>query len=249
MIAWNVIRLASVVSTMDEIDLLGEAGAPGGTIVVADEQTGGRGRAGRPWTAPSGSGLFVSILHRPELKVGRASSLPLVVGIAVAEEIESAAGAACQLKWPNDVLIDGGKAAGILVSTRLAGDAVRFVNVGIGVNCTSTRAELPPGAASLRSATGKLVRPQEFLPALLGRLEHWFEQFELEEGRPSLAGWWVRAAFRDEPVQLVDHGAPIQGTLTGVDADGALILSDERGRRVRVVSGDLTRGPRRVVAL
>jgi len=245
MISWNVIHRASVASTMDEIDALGESGALSGTVVVAAEQTSGRGRAGRVWTAPPGSGLFFSILYRPDLDVSMLSSLPLHVGVAVAEAIEEVSGVACELKWPNDVLIDGRKVAGILVTTKLRGDRVRFANIGIGINCTSEPDRLPSGATSILSATGQEMSPADLLPILLGRIERRFEAFESADGRLSLADWWKRAAFRGESVQVINDGVGITGVLTGIETDGALLLAGERGERIRVVAGDLTRGPRR----
>ena len=245
MIVWNVIQRASVASTMDEIDILGEAGAPSGTVVVAGKQTSGRGRAGRVWSAPPGSALFLSMLYRPDLAVSALASLPLHVGVATAEAIDAVARSSCRLKWPNDVLIDGDKIAGILVTTKLQGDGVRFANIGIGINCTALGSELPPGAASILSATGRHVPPGDVLPVLLERLGARLDQFEAAKGRPSLTDWWDRAAFRGELVRLINDGVETVGMLAGIDSDGALLLTDERGERIRVVAGDLTRGPRR----
>ena len=244
MIGWNIIYRNVVASTMDEIDALGEEGVPGGTVVVANEQTSGRGRAGRVWSSPPGSGLFLSILYRPNLAAAALSSLPLHVGIAVAETIEFVSGQDCQLKWPNDVLVEGKKIAGILVTTRLQGDRVRFANIGVGINCLASNDQLPPDAVSIRTASGSRVAPKVLLPVVLDRLDSRLAGFEACGGQPPLSDWWNRAAFRNEIVRVVDGGAEKIGVLSGIGDDGALLLSDERGDVMRIVSGDLTRGPR-----
>lgn len=248
MIEWSIVRRASVSSTMDEINRLGEAGASSGTVVVADEQTDGRGRAGRSWTAPAGTGLFCSVLYRPRLSADQVSVLSLVAGLAVAEAVERVSGASCRLKWPNDVLGRGGKIAGILVATRLARNELRFANIGIGVNCTTLSQELPTGAASILTETGKSITPVDLLHIVLDRLAFRLDEFERASGRPSLDAWRERAAFLGEPVRVVDRGAEREGILAGIDPDGALVLRDASAELIRVVSGDVTRGPRLVAS-
>ena len=248
MIGWNIIHRDVVASTMDEIDALGEAGVPGGTVVVANEQTNGRGRAGRVWRAPSGSGLFLSILYRPNLAAAALSSLPLHVGIALAETIEFVSGLDCQLKWPNDVLVEGKKIAGILVTTRLQGDRVRFANIGVGINCLASKDQLPPDAASIWTASGKRIAPSVLLPVLRDRLDARLASFEADGGQAPLSDWWKRAAFRNEIVRVVDGRAEKIGVLSGIGDEGALLLTDQRGDILRVVAGDLTRGPRPTTA-
>lgn len=229
---------------MDEIDALAEAGAPDRTVVVAGRQTAGRGRAGRTWTAPAGSGLFASMLYRPTVEAALLGPLPLLIGLAVADAIEDAAGVRCRLKWPNDVLGSTGKLGGILVATRLAGGHARHVNIGVGINCTAAANELPPGASSIFTETGAIVQPSNLLPRLLDQVDKRLTEFDCARGRTSLAGWLDRAAFLGEVVDIVDQGRGREGRFVGVDPDGALILVDANGAAVRVLSGDLTRGPR-----
>mgnify|MGYP001028187748 CR=1 FL=1 len=241
---WNIVRIASVTSTMDEIDALAEAGAPDRTVVVAEEQTAGRGRAGRQWTAPAGSGLFLSILYRPALEPALLGPLPLIVGSAVADAIEIAFGIDCRLKWPNDILGSSGKLGGILVTSKLAEGRLRFVSIGVGINCTATKGDLPPGGASILSEFGKRIAPSDVLPVLLDQVDRRLAEFERAHGRPELDNWLARAAFLGEVVAIIDQGRRREGRFVGVDADGALLLENADGVRVRIVSGDLTRGPR-----
>jgi BirA family biotin operon repressor/biotin-[acetyl-CoA-carboxylase] ligase len=242
---WTIIRKPVVASTMDEIDALGQAGASDRTVVVADEQTAGRGRAGRRWTAPSGAGLFLSMLVRTTVAPARMGPLPLLVGLAVAEAIETCASIRCLVKWPNDVLAPGGKIAGVLVTTKLDAGQVRFVNIGAGVNCAGTIDALPPGAASIFSESRDVVTPSALLPIALNAIGRRLGEFERADGRPGLDDWLRRAAFLGGEVVVVDRGEERAGQFVGVAEDGALLLEMGSRQRLRVVAGDLTRGPRR----
>jgi BirA family transcriptional regulator, biotin operon repressor / biotin---[acetyl-CoA-carboxylase] ligase len=142
-------------------------------------------------------------------------------------------------------LVEGKKIAGILVTTRLQGDRVRFANIGVGINCLASGDQLPPGAVSIWTVSGRRVSPFDLLPNLLDRLGSRLADFEAWDGRPPLSAWWSRAAFRDEIVRISDAGIEKVGVLSGIDDDGALLLTNDRGKISRIVSGDLTRGPRR----
>lgn len=242
---WNIIRKTVVASTMDEIDALGEAGAPDRTVVVAGEQTAGRGRAGRRWQAPAESGLSFSLLVRPSVSPARLGPLPLLIGLAVAEAIEHCAEFRCRVKWPNDVLAPRGKIAGVLVSSKLAAGRVRFVNIGVGVNCTAAKESLPSGAASIVSESGRAITPANLLPRVLEAVDRRLVEFEQADGRPNMDDWLRRAAYLGEEVVVVDHGERRAGRFVGVEVDGALLLETDSGEHARVVGGDLTRGPRR----
>ena len=236
MIAWHVNRLHRTPSTMDAIDAEGRNGAGEGLVVVADEQTAGRGRGDRPWVASPGSSLLCSILLRPATTVDRLGMLPLIVGLAVAEAIEAVSGADCRLKWPNDVWIGGEKVAGVLVKSRLRpGGAIDFVNLGIGVNVSTERHQLPEYATSIRLATGVAVDRDVLLTALLGRLERRYASFVSGRGNTDLDAWRQRAALVGEDVVVVQAGETIAGKLLGIDDDGALLIAtpagDRRGRR------------------
>ena len=140
----KIIRLQRVPSTMDVVDEYARAGAPEGLVVVAEEQTAGRGRAGRTWSAPAGSGLLLSVLLRPDVEPRLLGTLPLMIGVAVAEAVEAFVPSPCQLKWPNDVLLDGRKVAGVLIQSRLSGERTEYINAGIGINVNVSKSALPP---------------------------------------------------------------------------------------------------------
>jgi BirA family biotin operon repressor/biotin-[acetyl-CoA-carboxylase] ligase len=245
---WLIQRFDSVTSTMDVASQLARFGARERTVVVSAQQTAGRGRGGRPWLAAAGSSVFATLILRPPVAAHRLSTLPLVVGVAVAETIERMSGSAVWLKWPNDVWlgegIDAAKVAGILMTSSLRGENVDHVLVGIGVNVLGRAHKLPPGATTIQEATGVGVTPDEVLGVLLERIADAYAAFVAADGQPSLAGWLARAALLGEMVTVEEAGRSVTGRFAGVDEAGGLLI-DEPGHPVRrVVAGDLVRGPR-----
>ena len=246
---WLIHHYDSVASTMEPATLLARFGAPERTVVVSDEQTAGRGRGGRRWSAPAASSLFCTIVLRPRVGPDRLAVLPLIAGVAVAETIEQLTAAPVRLKWPNDVWMDGGgeeaKVSGILVTSSLRGHAVEHVLVGIGINVSSRPRDLPAGATSLEAATGLITTPAVVLAALLERFDRAYDDYLATNGRPSLRAWRKRAALVGEPVIVAEAGRRLAGMFLGIDDDGALLLEEVGGDTRRIVAGDVVRGPRR----
>lgn len=243
MIGWTIVRHAVLASTMDEAAALAADGAPEGTVVVAEHQTAGRGRAGRAWVSTPGEALQCSLVLRPRIAPDRLSALSLIVGVAVAEALD-AFGMAPRLKWPNDVWLGGEKVAGILAASRGGPDDPTVV-VGIGINVTGDRAALPPGATSVFAATGSAPDRDVLLGAVLNRIDAGYGDFIGSGGQPDLSGWTARAALLGEPVEIQEGPVTHRGVFTGVDRDGALLLQTRDGEVRRIVAGDLARGPRR----
>lgn len=245
---WIIHRYATVPSTMNAAARLAALGARDRSLVVTAAQTAGRGRAGRSWTAPPGSALFCTLILRPRVPADRLTTLPLIAAVAVAEAIEQVAGVACRLKWPNDVWLGADpvrhKVAGILVTSSLRGPRVDHALVGVGVNLLAPHRELPPGATSIRAATGVNATADTMLLALLGTFDRNYDAFLDAMGRPSLAAWRARAALRHEWVAIEDAGRRREGRFVDIDDDGALVLESADGRTQRFVAGDLLRGPR-----
>lgn len=221
-------------STNDRLKELAGAGAGPYAVVVADEQSAGRGRTGGIWHSPPGSGLWMSVL----LPVPGAvpAHLPLVVGVAAARAAESARpGARVGLKWPNDLLLGGGKLGGILCE-----HAHGTVVAGVGLNVRFPEEGLPADVAPLAAALEGDSGPRVSLGALATALLH-----ELRALVPT-ATWGLDAALHDELEErdvLRDRAVVTQqagpGTARGFDADGALLLERPDGARVRVVSGSV----------
>lgn len=245
---WVIQHYPTLTSTMDRAGIFARAGAPEGLVVVSDEQTAGRGRGGRAWHSPPGAALYATLLLRPAVTPPALATLPLLVGVAVAEALETLTGEPVQLKWPNDVWLSNDperrKVAGILLTSALSGQQVTHVLCGIGVNLTTPLDQLPPGATSVLAATGRVVSPREMLDALLPAVADRYEAYQANDDRPSLDAWRARAALLGDVVTVQDTGQARTGHFAGIDANGALLLEQD-GVVHRVVAGDLTRGPQR----
>jgi BirA family transcriptional regulator, biotin operon repressor / biotin---[acetyl-CoA-carboxylase] ligase len=245
---WLIQRFETVASTMDVASQFARFGARERTAVVSTEQTAGRGRGGRTWQAVADRALFATLILRPPVAAHQLSTLPLMVGVAVAETVERISGSAVWLKWPNDVWLgegsDAAKVAGILVTSSLRGENVDHVLIGIGINVLGGAHDLPPGATTIQSKTGATVTPNEVLRILLERFADAYTDFVETNGRPSLAGWLARAALLGEMVTVEEAGRSITGKFVGVDEVGALLIDDPGLPVRRVVAGDLVRGPR-----
>lgn len=222
------LTFGSVTSTQDVCRRLGDAGAPEGTLVVADHQTAGRGRRGRAWADVPGRSLLCSVLLRPALPPERWPQLTLAAGCAVAEALEAAAGATPRLRWPNDVLLDGRKVAGILAEAFIGPSP--FLVLGIGINLAQHDEEWPPhlrGRAVSLAAAGHEVPRDRLLAALLRRLEAWYARLAAEGFAPVRAAWRRRGVF----------GGPVRAEgRVGVAVD----LAPEGGLLVRYPDGTTT---------
>ena len=245
----RLIRLGTVGSTMDEAARLAAAGEPEGTVVAAEAQTAGRGRTGRPWTAPPQTAVLCSVVLRPPLAPDKLTTLPLIAGVAVAEAIERVAALPCRLKWPNDVWLGietpGRKVAGVLVAARAGTARIEHAILGLGINVAAAPADLPPGATSLAAEAGHPLAVDEVLAALLDRLDAGYRAFLAANGAPSLAAWRERAALLGNQVTVEIAGRRRAGVMRGVDDAGALLLAGPDGTFERVMAGELVRGPAR----
>jgi BirA family biotin operon repressor/biotin-[acetyl-CoA-carboxylase] ligase len=229
---WTLVALQSVGSTNDEAARLAETGAAEGTVVWSREQTGGRGRRGRHWASPIGN-LYTSTILRPACSAPRAAELGFVAALAVADMVP--AGRDVRVKWPNDVLVDGGKVAGILPESAIgAGGAVEHVVLGIGVN-VGFAPQLPdmryPGAA-----LGGFV--EEALEKLTASLAARLEQWRLKGFETVRAAWLAKAGPLGLEVDVRLGGELVRGRFAGVDREGALLLDTPAGPR-KIVAGEL----------
>lgn len=229
---WTLVALDSVGSTNDEATRLADAGAPEGTVVWAREQLGGRGRRGRSWASPRGN-LYSSTILRPDCAAPRAAELGFVAALAVGDIVP--AGRAVRLKWPNDVLVDGGKVAGILLESAIAQDGrVEHVVAGIGIN-VAFAPQLPemryPGAALGGTVEAAL---EGLTHALAKRLAEWrHDGFEVVRST-----WLAKAGPLGADVDVRLGEELVRGRFAGVDREGALLLDTPAGPR-RIVSGEL----------
>ena len=222
-------------STMPEAERLAAAGCGPGTVAVADEQTAGQGRYGRTWHSEPGAGLYVSIVLRPSANVADLPLLTLALGLAIAEAIARATDVACDLRWPNDVLIGEKKIAGVLVQLM-----DRFVIAGIGINVNQSEfpAEIANIATSLHLATGRTHSREELLLALLPAIDSFCKMLAAGAKDAILNMFTRRSSYAlGKRVTVEAVGETIEGTTAGLDNSGFLTVQQDDGTRRLIVAG------------
>jgi BirA family transcriptional regulator, biotin operon repressor / biotin---[acetyl-CoA-carboxylase] ligase len=231
----EIVRLGVVDSTQAVAFALAERGAADGTVVVADSQRAGRGRESRRWHDEPGASLLCSILVRPRVPPAQWPLLSLVTGVAVAHALRRGAGVAARLKWPNDVVVEGRKLAGILLESRLASPPAVVIGIGINVGQERFPGELSGMATSIRLVTGRSADREALLPVLLEELTAWRDRLEHEGFAPVREAWKALSATLGRDVR----GDEVSGRAVDLDLDGALVIDDGR-RRHRLVAGELS---------
>lgn len=230
-------------STNEYLKDLARQGEAAGTVVIADEQTAGRGRQRRPWSSPRGQGLWFSVLLRPNLSSDRAGLLPLFAGLSVAQSLESGPGLHPDLKWPNDVLLDGRKVCGILVESEIRSNRrLKFAIVGIGLNVNQASEDFPPelraSATSLRLALGRESDRQRLLIDMLNALHTNYRG--LREGRAEelIAAWIRRCPMFGQPIEVRHADRVYKGIFEALTESGGLVLRLPSGVHKTFYSGE-----------
>jgi len=241
LIGRQVVVYPRIGSTNDEAKRLAEDGAPEGTLVVADEQTAGRGRLQRTWWAPAGTALLMSLILRPDLAPHQAQRLTMLCSLAICDAIAGTTGLVPAVKWPNDVLLRGRKVCGILTELGIEGPRLAYAVVGMGVNVNvdfGGAGELTHTATSLAQELGREVSRLELLRAILINVEERYAR--LRAGESPHAEWAARLATLGQRVIVTTPTEQLSGIAEGVDADGALLLRDENGVLRHILAGDVT---------
>ena len=226
---------SAIESTMIEASRLAAAGCPSGTIVGAEEQTTGQGRYGRAWHSEPGSGLYVSIVLRHRFGPSTLPLITLALGLATSDAILKVTDLACDLRWPNDVLIQSRKCAGIL--TQLEGSAI-IAGIGINVNHSKFPEELTEIATSLRLASHRIHSRERLLVELAGSVDRFCALLEEEGGEPILAMFSRASSYVYGRRVSVDQGhSQLRGTTAGLNSSGFLILQGDDGSENVILAG------------
>ncbi len=236
----KILRYAQVQSTNDLARDAADNGEPEGLVITAQEQLAGRGRMGRQWIVPRGTSLQFSVLLRPPLAPQHVTRLIPMAGLGIANTLERELNLQPTLKWPNDVLLDGKKVAGILTESSMQGDALTYVILGIGLNVNYTmRAypELAPFATTLQDVLGRAVDVSALEAHLFRELDDLYVR--VCDGETLLDDYRARLAMLGKPIRVMERGEILQGIAEDVDADGALILK-QGDARVKLFAGDVT---------
>lgn len=236
---WSAVHVVQQTGSTNSDLLDAAAEHADGTVLIAEEQSAGRGRLDRRWVSPARAGLTCSLLIRPRSDRDRWGWLPLLTGVAVAAAVSRLGEVRAVLKWPNDVLLGGGKVAGILLQS--SGDAVV---IGFGLNVSTRPSELPGGGASLASVQAACVDRDPLLRAILREFAGWYDRFEDADGDAEACG--LRDAYRrlcdtlDRTVRVaVPSGVDLLGTAVDIAADGGLVVATSGGVHT-VAAGDVT---------
>ena len=235
-VGFQTYLFGEVGSTNAVLRRLAETGAVDGTVVLTETQTAGRGRLGKPWFSPPSLNLYASVLLRPSIPPSAVPVFAMIGSLAVSDAVW-AEGAAASIKWPNDVLVEGRKLAGTLVTYASGGDRVDYVIVGVGVNLNVDRAALAVGlgrvaadATSLAEVLGRPVDRNRFTAAFLNSLEAWDVTYRTQGPDTILAAWRERDALAGRLVEIAENGRRYPARAMGVGPDGRLIVEEPTGR-------------------
>ena len=221
---------------------LAEEGHPSGTLVVADRQEAGRGRRGRSWDSPSGTGIFMTLLLKPEMNPNHASMLTLVAAMAVARAISKCAGTEALIKWPNDIVIGGKKICGILTEMSAQFDFINHIVIGIGINVHNEHfpEEIAETAGSIFLQTGKRIRRAELIEQILEQFEHYYAIFMETEDLSGLVREYNSILVNmNKSVRVLDPKEPFEGKARGITKKGELIVDTWESRKM-VSSGEVS---------
>jgi BirA family biotin operon repressor/biotin-[acetyl-CoA-carboxylase] ligase len=237
--AWDPLLLAETASTNDVAREQAARGVAGGFVVAAARQNRGRGRLGRVWESARDAGLYTSILLRPELAARDAGQLTILSSVAMADAVEAAAGFRPQIKWPNDLVVDGRKLGGLLIETEPRGQRLAWAVIGIGINVNHERDDFSPEvrslATSLRLITGRSHRRADLLVAVLRAFSNRLA-LSFAETREA---WAASSLTLGQRVTLTTLRGTRHGQAVGLDPSGALLLRGESGEVEVITAGDM----------
>jgi len=234
-LSFRIEQVAEIDSTNEACRLRALAGEAAGLVIRAERQTAGRGRRGRSWNSPQGN-LYTSILLRPERPASEAAALGFAAVMAIGDVAQALLppGAKVQHKWPNDLLINGSKASGILLEAQPG-----FVVLGIGVNIASHPADTPYPATDLLAAGASPIVPQALLERLLTAFAPLYESWERAGFASLLPAWRRRAAGLGETIEVRLERETLSGTFVDLEPDGTLRLGLSDGTERRIAAGDV----------
>jgi BirA family biotin operon repressor/biotin-[acetyl-CoA-carboxylase] ligase len=232
-----------VKSTNDLVSQMAESGAPEGTIVTAEQQSQGRGRLGRTWFSPEGTGIYVSILLRPRIKPEQAPGLSIMTSVALAEALEKYVPGEVQIKWPNDILVSGKKVCGVLTELSAERQKIQHVVVGVGINVNQKGLDFPADikrtATSLRIATKKPINRAELLKLFLFNFEREYIDYQkvgLKKAQRRLRKY---SSMLGKTVRILSGDHVVEGVAVDIDTSGALILY-RSGKRIAISAGEVS---------
>lgn len=242
-VAKEVLYFDTIDSTNTKAQELAEKGYPSGTLVVADKQESGKGRRGRSWVSPSGTGIFMTLMIKPDINPNNASMLTLVAALAVAKAITSVTGEEAMIKWPNDIVVNGKKVCGILTEMNAQFDYINHIVVGIGINVhnESFPEEISQMASSLMiEAGGKRFHRAQIIAETMSYFEQYYDIFLKTQDLSALVREYDKLLVnRNKSVRVLDPKEPFDGKAMGITPKGELIVDTWESRKL-VSSGEVS---------
>ena len=242
-VAKEVLYFDTIDSTNTKAQELAEKGYPSGTLVVADKQESGKGRRGRSWVSPSGTGIFMTLMIKPDINPNNASMLTLVAALAVAKAITSVTGEEALIKWPNDIVVNGKKVCGILTEMNAQFDYINHIVVGIGINVhnESFPEEISQMASSLMiEAGGKRFHRAQIIAETMSYFEQYYDTFLKTQDLSALVREYDELLVnRNKSVRVLDPKEPFDGKAMGITPKGELIVDTWESRKL-VSSGEVS---------
>lgn len=232
-----------VSSTNDWARQMAEEGAPEGTLALADAQTAGRGRRGRQWSSPDRENVYMSLILRPRIRPENAAQLTLVMGLSAAQGIREALDLPVQIKWPNDLVIEGKKICGILTEMSAGQEGIRFVIIGIGINVNNAGfpEELRERATSLKLEKGVDIEKKKIMDAVITAFLKNYDEFVKTEDLSGLVEEYNQIlANKDRQVKVLDPKAPFEGVARGINTSGELLVERGNGKVTAVYAGEVS---------
>lgn len=237
----NVVFEKSVTSTQEIAHRLASQGVQEGTVVVSDEQLGGKGRLGRAWYSPIGTGIWMSLILKPKIPPQKAPQLTLLAAVAVIRGIKKTTSLECDIKWPNDILLNGKKLVGILTEMQADPDQIHSVIIGIGINVNQDifPEEIKQIATSLKLEKGEELNRANIMQGIMQEFEWLYELF-LNEGFLSIKEMWEAHAITiGRRIIARTINASLEGFAKGITDDGVLLLEDDLGTIHKIYSADI----------
>ena len=243
LLAQKIYAFWSVGSTNEFAYLRALQGEMEGTLVIAEQQSKGRGRKSRAWDSPFNKGLWFSLILRPELPASQAGLVPYLAGVSVAEAIENFTGLKPEVKWPNDLLLNGKKFCGILSEVEFENRMIKFIILGIGINVNHKKEEFPEEfrkqATSLRIESDSQIDRADFLATVVEQLETNYQKMRQNGFEDIIKRWKNRCPQLGKNVVIIQDDKKYEGIFEDLNNEGCLLLRTKAGEIKKIVAGDV----------
>lgn len=241
----KIFHYSTLESTNSQAKLMASQGAAEGTIVISEEQTGGRGRLGRHWVSPMGTGIWMSIILKPDIEPQEATIITQITAAAVASAIKKVTGSETGIKWPNDIIMGGKKVCGIL--TEMSGELnlVNYIVVGIGINVNMNSSDFPEEikriATSIKEHCGRAFSRKELVIEILKEFEVLYSEFiSTNNVKESISICRELSVTLGKEVRIIQRGKTILAKALDITEDGELLVKDKEGNIQKIVSGEVS---------